>query len=289
VSDVEIEAPKSIDEFVARLGPIGLQEHAADLVALARPSIRLHSERVDESVIAVGASRLGGRPDVPTDFKWPVYDGLPQSFIAQINLADMASLDLDGVLPLEGLLSFFYDSDQRVWGHDPAEDGAWLVTYSPPDVDLVRRGPPEGMPDEGAFNSMRLRFDTELTFASWESFDVEQLGLGWDAQLEYAEAMGQNREWRCHRLLGHPDPIQSDMQRQCQLVHHGIYCGDAVEDPRESELMSGAGEWRLLLQIDTDDPAEMMWGDVGMIYYWMTKDALRQRQWNEARLILQCS
>lgn len=286
--DAEIEAPKTVDEFVRRLEQIGLQSHAAGLVALARPSIGISSERVDESELAIGASRLGGSPDVPVDFAWPVYDNLPQSFIAQINLADTAPLDLDGVLPSEGLLSFFYDSDQRVWGFDPAEDGAWKVTYSPPGADLVRRETPSGMPAEGIFNSMRLRFEAELTFAPWESFDVRQLGLGWHAQLEYAEAMGQNLRWSCHRVLGHPDPVQGDMQLECQLVHHGLYSGDGNEDLRVSELQSGAADWRLLLQIDTDGPAGMMWGDDGMIYYWITTDALRQRRWKEARVILQC-
>jgi len=288
VTDAETEAPKTIDEFVARLEQAELQSHAEGLVALARPSIRLHSEREDEAEMAIGASRLGGKPDVPADFEWPVYDNLPQSFIGQINLADTASLDVDGVLPSEGLLSFFYDSDQRVWGFDPAEDGAWMVTYSPPGTELVRLEPPEGMPEEGVFNAMRLRNEAELTFAPWESFDVEQLGLGWEAQLKYGEAMGANGRGPSHRFLGHPDPVQGDMQLKCQLVRHGLYCGGINEDPRVSELQSGAADWRLLLQIDSDDLAGMMWGDVGMIYYWITADSLLQRRWNEVRLILQC-
>ncbi len=289
MADPEIEAPKTIDDYVERLEHIGLQSHAAGLVALARPSIGLRSERVDESEMPIGVSRLGGKPDVPADFEWPVYDGLPQSFIGQINLADTASLDVEGVLPAEGLLSFFYDSEQRVWGFDPAEDAAWRVTYTPSGVDLVRREVPEGMPGEGVFNSMRLGFDAELTFAPWESFDVKKLGFGWDAQLDYAEVMGQNLRWPCHRVLGHPDPVQGDMQLECQLVHHGLYRGDGHEDPRISELESGAADWRLLLQIDTDPPAGMMWGDVGMIYYWITAESLLRRRWNEARLVLQCS
>ena len=288
VAGAETGAPKTIDELVARLEQADLQSHAERLVALARQSIRLHSERVDESEMPIGASRLGGRPDLPADFRWPVYDSLPQSFIAQINLADTASLDLDGVLPSEGLLSFFYDSDQRVWGYDPAQDGAWMVTYSPPGIELVRREPPDAMPEKGVFNSMRLRIEAELTFAPWESFDVGQLGLGWETQLEYGEAMGANGRGPCHRFLGHPDLVQGDMQLECQLVHHGLYCGGMNEDPRVSELQSGAADWRLLLQIDTDDPAGMMWGDVGMIYYWITTDALQQRSWNDVRLILQC-
>jgi hypothetical protein len=30
------------------------------------------------------------------------------------------------------------------------------------------------------------------------------------------------------RLLGHPDPIQGGMRLECQLVSHGLYCGDST-------------------------------------------------------------
>jgi uncharacterized protein YwqG len=289
MTDGETGVSITIDEFVSRLERAGLQSHTERLVALARPSIRLHSESADDSEMRIGASRLGGRPDVPVGFEWPVYDDLPQSFIAQINLADTAQLDLDGELPSEGLLSFFYDSDQRVWGFDPSQDGAWMVAYSPPGTELVRREPPRGMPEEAVFNPMQLRTESELTFAPWESFDVQQLELDRDEQFAYVDVLGSADRGPLHRVLGHPDPVQGDMQLECQLVHHGLYCGGITEDPRASGLRSGAAEWRLLLQVDTDDPAGMMWGDVGMIYYWITTTSLRQRNWNEARLILQSS
>ena len=38
-----------------------------------------------------------------------------------------------------------------------------------------------------------------------------------------------------------------------------------------------AADWRLLLQLDTDDEASMMWGDLGRLYFWITGDALRRR------------
>jgi uncharacterized protein YwqG len=35
--------------------------------------------------------------------------------------------------------------------------------------------------------------------------------------------------------------------------------------------------------------ADMMWGDVGRLYLWMTEDALRNRQFDKSWMILQCS
>jgi uncharacterized protein YwqG len=81
------------------------------------------------------------------------------------------------------------------------------------------------------------------------------------------------------------------MQLECQLVTHGLYCGDATgyRDPRAETLRPGAADWRLLLQIDSDEHAGMMWGDVGRIYYWMREEDLAAAAWDTAWLILQCA
>jgi hypothetical protein len=58
-----------------------------------------------------------------------------------------------------------------------------------------------------------------------------------------------------HQMLGYPDQIQNgELDHECELVSHGIYCGDfSVWQTKEAErLKPGASEWRLLLQIDTD-------------------------------------
>jgi len=66
-----------------------------------------------------------------------------------------------------------------------------------------------------------------------------------------------------HRLLGHPDQEQNDMQTECQLVSHGSGYGD----PNARLLEAGAKDWELLLQIHSDPNAGMEWGDIGKIYY----------------------
>jgi hypothetical protein len=93
-----------------------------------------------------------------------------------------------------------------------------------------------------------------------------------------------------HRLLGHPDPVQGDMKFECQLVTNGLYCGDSsgYQDARAKELRGGAAEWRLLLQVDSQDEAGMMWGDVGRIYYWIKHSDLLRRDWDLSWLVLQC-
>jgi hypothetical protein len=46
-----------------------------------------------------------------------------------------------------------------------------------------------------------------------------------------------------HWLLGHPAPVQGEMQFECQLVTYGLYCGKAggYRDPRAAQLPPGTG------------------------------------------------
>jgi len=154
----------------------------------------------------------------------------------------------------------------------------------------VRTDFPPDLPEHSRYQEVQLAGEHEVTYAPWESFAVDQLGLSRDERFAYAEAL-EDREAVIHRLLGHPDPVQGDMQLECQLASNGIYCGNAsgYGDPRVPTLRPGAADWRLLLQIDSDDAAGMMWGDVGRIYYWMHTEDLAAHRFDRAWLILQCS
>jgi Domain of unknown function (DUF1963) len=173
-----------------RLVAAGLEHYAASLEALRRSSIRLRSEPVDESRIGIGHTKLGGKPDLPRSFDWPRYKDLPHSFISQINLSDVHPYDVDGLLPASGLLSFFYDSRQSVWGFDPAEDGSWAVHYTPDTHDLIRWAPPDDLPKGGLFRTMRLHPATEATPAPCELSEVGALNLTRDERVAYAELIG---------------------------------------------------------------------------------------------------
>ena len=50
----------------------------------------------------------------------------------------------------------------------------------------------------------------------------------------------------------------------------------------------GAAEWLLLLQVDSDDVAQWMWGDCGRLYYWIRESDLRGRRFDRIWAILQC-
>jgi uncharacterized protein YwqG len=277
------------DDFRERLERAGLSYWADQIIALDRPSIRLRSEPLD-GFVPLGTSRLGGDPDLPASASWPEWKGKPLCFVAQIALGELPRVP-DQDLPADGLLAFFYDAEQQVWGFDPADRGGWRVLWSEPHIRLERRPASDGVPANARYRPCQLTPTVELTHASPEEADIERLGMPRDEWFRYAELFDEEDVTPIHRLLGHPQPVQGGMQLECQLVTNGLYCGDAsaYQDPRASTLRPGAVDWRLLLQIDSDDEAGMMWGDDGRLYYWITAGALARRDWESTWLVLECS
>ena len=276
--------------YRASLEAAGLGRRADVLCEVALPSIRLVAHgQID--AIATGVSRLGGSPDLPSDVPWPSDgDGTPLSFIAQLDMRQMAAHDAEGTLPRSGLLSFFYAAaSQRAWGFDPADRGAWAIIYTADGAAVRPREVPGAVPAEGRFVAVGLSADLEFTFVPWESFAIESLAVTREEIRIYADVLPSG-DPVIHRLMGHPDPVQGDMQLECHLAANGVYCGDASSsrDPRAARLRPGAADWRLLLQVDSQDEAGMMWGDVGRLYYWIRQEDLAAGQWDRAWLILQC-
>lgn len=77
-------------------------------------------------------SRIGGRPRLPKAMEWPLVDGRPGDFLAQISCADLPADLWDGLGPRQGWLAFFANPDS----------GLPLVLH------LAEDGPPRDPPRE---------------------------------------------------------------------------------------------------------------------------------------------
>jgi len=270
--------------FADAVGTFGLADHADVILGAARTSIRLRPRGRDNGDTNV--SRLGGGAALPKGTTWPTWKDRPQSLVAHINLSEMASFDSESVLPPSGNLLFFYDSEQETWGFDPNDRGSWRVMF------VDDNEPVDTFSESGIYQPVALVPSAEISLPPWESLWFESSGIGpasVDAYLDLRASISGDE--LIHKMLGYPDPVQNEMQLECQLVSNGIYCGDAdgYKDPRAETLRNGATDWQLLLQIDSEeDRAGMLWGDVGRLYFWIREQDLRRRDFDRVWCILQC-
>ena len=282
----------------AGLEQAGLSTVAEWVVDQARPALRLRATPRSDAHIPVGASKFGGLPDLPLTVPWPTWHGMPQGFIAQVNLAEAGPYLPPGLLPSTGILLFFYDRVAQPWGYDPLHGGCAQVLYvSADDAPLQRRPAPLAVdaaprcaPD---LRTCAVSYSSVLSVPAGHSAWFAQLVRDEDVLHRYWDWVGDFTADRypSHQLLGWPRPVQNDeMELECQLVSHGVIVDSwsTLRDPRHAHLHAGAPEWHLLLQVDSDPALDTAWVDDGRIFYWIRRQDLVARSFGQTWLMLEC-
>jgi uncharacterized protein YwqG len=264
-----------------------LAHHAETLERLLKPAIRIF-HAPSESPAPLGASKLGGDPDLPPDFVWPDWNGTPMAFLAQFRLDELAPYDLENLLPPTGMLYFFYEAEEQPWGGYIEDEGGWRVFHHTGQIsDLVRTPPPDNIPEYSRFREVPVRFeqrymlpfdDEELESLAPELGELSEVES--DAYRELVDRLAKLEEdTPRHWLLGYHYNIQSAANAEAMQTLFGLSGEQAVE--RAQELV-------LLLQLDSDLTAEMEWGDVGTLYFWIHQDDLAARRFDKVWMTLQC-
>jgi hypothetical protein len=211
------------------------------------------------------------------------------SFLVQIDLATVAGLPGADVLPSDGLLSFFCEG--AIWRGDPTDGRDWRVLYIPAGASLERAPIPDAMPDDGIFTACGLTPRPGVSLPDHGEPQKMALGLSWDEDDAYMDVRdrGAGSIPTEHRLLGWPDIVQNaEMELECQIASTGLEWDWANMDRIRAELAPEIAEWRLLLQLASDDAANMMWGDVGVLYFWIREPDLAARDFSRVWMIMQC-
>ena len=212
--------------------------------------------------------------------------GKPLSFLACVDLSSLSKTLPQPWLPSSGHLLFFYDAENQPWGFDPKDRGGWAVM---PAGDEQRAA---SAPMAESLRRHYIDFRRIDTYPSWERPEVEALALT-DAEAESLAALQDSSYGGLprHQAGGLASPVQGDqMELECQLVSNGVYCGDPAgyDSPKARALRSGAKDWRLLLQIDSDDDLGVMWGDGGTLYFWIKESDALSGRFENCWVVLQC-
>lgn len=292
MTDIDANQTSLRASLQTSLAAAGLGAGAAQALAqLALPAIAIQSTpQANASATALGTSRLGGAPDLPAGATWPEYQGMPLSFIAQVRLEEVAPYDVGHLLPPAGMVWFFYDAQQQTFGDDPRSRGAWQVTYAPTSAGLQPAAFPAALPTQARFSPCALTFSTVLSLPQDPSAEQPPVALSGPDQKAYETFLASYPVPTPHgapqdQLLGYPTTLQDDMRMECQLAAHGLPVDGSA--PATASLASGAPNWQLLFQVDSDTRAGMRWADAGMLYYWIERDALRARSFGNTWVVLQ--
>lgn len=268
------------------------RDHLPEAIAerwtrLLRPSFRLEKATGHAPV----AGRLGGAPELPEDWAWPVWeDHGPLAFVASLDCAALPAGALDIALPADGTLSFFYFDGQLDDGCavvHPGEPASWAgarVLYVPAGTPVAERPAPEGIrpcPEV----PLTARAETTAPYPWHPVVYREFAPMGDDHPVwgeDFRAALWEHARGTEHRIGGHATPVQDEVETE---VAHGVLGGPPWDDPR---IREEALHWVLLAQVDTDDDAGMMWGDCGALYWLIRPEDLAARRFDRAMFTWQC-
>lgn len=274
-----------------------------EILRLMKNSIVMETDNRTEG-LTPDASKIGGKPFLPADFIWPSFadkgddEVHPISFFCQLNLSELKSFDKDGLLPEKGLLSFFYDCEAFCWGFDPEDKGAARVFYFEDTTDFILTDIPEDLCEDYTIPEIAINFRKEKSYPKFEEFGMHSnKKCDWDSYDSVLASLGvdTDKDPEGHKILGYADVIQDEMLSECERVSRGMYCGDAESyrnTPEEEwvDIIEKAKDWTLLLQLGTIEKEDFEWmfGDCGMLYYYIRKEDLAEKRFENMHFIVQC-
>jgi uncharacterized protein YwqG len=277
-----------------------LEPYKSSILNEVKPSIRLKT--TGENSNKIGRTKLGGHPDLPQNITWPKsnYDGRYLSFLGQINCEELNEYDLEKVLPHKGILYFFFNLDS-------GDDGK--VIFSEDFNNLETAVPPEELQIQmksllqrlfsaksrkRIFKESQVEIYNEYFIPSWDSLQLEKIQKIKTAEIEpidaflegFADEMyeeGETETTPNHHLFGNYNGIQNEFH---QLNFINIQSAD-VNELKLSDI-EDALKWKLLFQFDSDENIEMVWGDLGRIYFFIHEADLENKLFENVKISADC-
>jgi uncharacterized protein YwqG len=106
-----------------------------------------------------------------------------------------------------------------------------------------------------------------------------------------------------HAVGGHPNYIQHDPRLRAELITTGLYpriqgrgrnpaTGESVtsreDEPSLEKAEAAMQNWQSLLLVDSEQSADILWGDMGRLYYLIRKDDLQKRAFENVWMEFDC-
>jgi uncharacterized protein YwqG len=231
------------------------------ILRAAREAISIETTTPEDYSLP-GTSRFGGWPDLPDISHFPTTDELYWTFLAQLNLADLAPLNR--YLPRQGLLSFFVNATDF-------PDGK--VLFHPGDprkLTTVRHRGEEDMhspDDDYSKKPHRLRFER---FCSLPHYLQNKYGDDANEKAyETCKALSPNCD---HHINGHV------------FTQH-----ESPQEQAAEKLRGQPDEWIPLLQLGWDSKVGFCFWDAGTLTFCIHQQDLRRHDFTRIHTSIESS
>ncbi len=219
---------------LAQAGRFELNER---VLKLARPALRMVQSPLEDTEFRIGASKIGGLPDLPFGFEWPegkecraIYNDDTAhvkrlaGFVAQVNFAEIARTQATKGLPKAGLLSFFCFQD--IPNDKPDVIGVKAIWFPDPTGFIDTEPPRKQTQGNQVMPSESLVFEETLDLpAQWSGPWEGELGEGEDKALsDHVYSLNFKNMLGYARSTSGGDPTPSKEYRHLILLKNDAGC-----------------------------------------------------------------
>lgn len=225
-----------------------------------------------EDAVGIGYSKYGGQPDVPENFQWPLDDkNRPLSLLLQINCSEFTTLDHEGFLPTSGHLYFFYELGEQNW--EGAENSIRVIYIDTQQLDLYRANYPQTLANEFRLKERGIYFLSKDSYPSFQDFCNQNTTNQHITEKFKSFCKARNR-----------------LQSESSIKAIGTMFGYA--DLIQNVIVDDLNANILLLQLssieDEEDSYELLFGDCGNIYFYISRQDLKNKNFKNLKFELQC-
>ena len=262
--------------------PIEFKPYREQLEATLQPC---HQIIAQPGATQLCQSKFLGLPYNPMDCPYPQdIDDKPMILLAQLNFSDIPPLT---DFPEQGLLQIFISAHDEFYGADlqnfasMQQQKRFYVRYFDTldaqdnciqDFEFLRTflsGQDLILPVQ---KECQLRFESDMSFMSPSDYRFDRtLGPKFFAQFGVEHEDLQDYYWQMFSGQGH---------------RMGGYAFFTQPDPRA--VAPEEDDWVLLLQIDSDDVADVMWGDLGVGHFFVPRRNLQTRDFSRILYTWDC-
>ena len=246
---------------------VSVEEYTNELMRYERNSIRISFDKGENAKTYTGCSKYGGQPDVPEDFVWPVDDSKrPLAMLFQLQCSDIQQYDIEWLLPETGHLYFFYELQEMNW--ENTGNCVRVIYCDAPNNKLHKADYPKTLAEEFRIKEMPLIFARQKSYPSFEDFsNLCPKYDKWNDEFDTAyEKLMPEDSTRIGTMLGYASLIQGE-----------------IVDNLDDRIM--------LFQLNTIDgsgESDIMFGDCGSIYFYISLKDLKAKNFDNIKFELQC-
>ena len=246
----------------------------------SKPSIRLIPgkgyDKEDTSYKGkVLTTKIGGTPYWPVDEEWPSHAGRPMVCVAQLDLSKMPSIP---GYPNKGLLQFFLDTYFDFGSHSPSHK---IILRTDTSKDYLKEAPRTTLNDkfedyppiDAVYYPKVVKQDQIMTPADDEFHAEVVKAVNEVFKTDYKKYIDipskiYDAFWDCLRFGDYDG---------CRFGGNPYFTQSDVRDDHYSEL---------LLQLDSE--SGMMWGDCGVANFFISKEDLAKKDFDDVYFTWDC-